>query len=419
MRCQCSKLAGRWPRIEIRSKARARRAARGRSTRRRRDPGAASTGAPGWSGEVAELKTDARGPVLRPVARAPDRRSAVGRQPRAVPDRGDPVGVPGDLQRLPGAGEGRARRVPRPRGDVLAHGRQAAVRPVGARDARSGPSPACSRRSSAATPTSASSPSRTRPRAAIIHTFDTFLEQRLKISAEIALEIHMCLLARAGVELTEIERVYSIPVAAGQCRRWLATQPAARHAWSSRARPPTARAWRTTTRAAPRWRPRSRRGSTTWWSCAATSRTCSHNMTRFLVRRARAGRADRARQDVAAAGDARRAGDPVPRAGRVRRARPQHEQDREPPVAAAALGVRLLRRHRRPRTRRSRWRPRSPMCAQSCETLKVLGSYPRADAPRPSAPSAPTTCATGTAARRASQAREGARRPAGFAQRIS
>src|SRR5215510_5765435 len=57
----------------------------------------------------------------------------------------------------------------------------------------------------------------------IIHTFDTFLESDLKISAEIALEIHMCLLARAGIALTEVERVYSIPVAAGQCRRWLAT----------------------------------------------------------------------------------------------------------------------------------------------------------------------------------------------------
>jgi len=56
----------------------------------------------------------------------------------------------------------------------------------------------------------------------IIHTFDTFLDSDLKISAEIALEIHMCLLARANLALTDIERVYSIPVAAGQCRRWLA-----------------------------------------------------------------------------------------------------------------------------------------------------------------------------------------------------
>jgi chorismate mutase/prephenate dehydratase len=57
----------------------------------------------------------------------------------------------------------------------------------------------------------------------IIHTFDTFLDSDLRISAEIALEVHMCLLARAGLELGQIERVYSLPVAAGQCRRWLAT----------------------------------------------------------------------------------------------------------------------------------------------------------------------------------------------------
>jgi len=57
----------------------------------------------------------------------------------------------------------------------------------------------------------------------IIHTFDTFLDSDLRISAEIALQIHMCLLARAGIELGQIERVYSLPVAAGQCRRWLAT----------------------------------------------------------------------------------------------------------------------------------------------------------------------------------------------------
>src|SRR5579872_3312929 len=56
----------------------------------------------------------------------------------------------------------------------------------------------------------------------INHTLDSFVESDLKISAEIALEIVLCLLARPGVELGEIERVYSIPVAAGQCRRWLA-----------------------------------------------------------------------------------------------------------------------------------------------------------------------------------------------------
>ena len=57
----------------------------------------------------------------------------------------------------------------------------------------------------------------------INHTVDSFLESDLKISAEIALEIPLCLLARAGVEMGTIERVYSIPVAAAQCSRWLAT----------------------------------------------------------------------------------------------------------------------------------------------------------------------------------------------------
>jgi chorismate mutase/prephenate dehydratase len=55
------------------------------------------------------------------------------------------------------------------------------------------------------------------------HTLDSFMESDLKISAEIALEVTMCLLARAGTELGAIERVYSIPIAAAQVRRWLAT----------------------------------------------------------------------------------------------------------------------------------------------------------------------------------------------------
>src|SRR3954468_22200778 len=55
------------------------------------------------------------------------------------------------------------------------------------------------------------------------HTLDSFMESDLKISAEIALEVTMCLLARAGTGLGEIERVYSIPIAAAQVRRWLAT----------------------------------------------------------------------------------------------------------------------------------------------------------------------------------------------------
>jgi chorismate mutase/prephenate dehydratase len=53
------------------------------------------------------------------------------------------------------------------------------------------------------------------------HTLDSFMDSDLKISAEIALEVTMCLLARAGTELGQIERVYSIPIAAAQVRRWL------------------------------------------------------------------------------------------------------------------------------------------------------------------------------------------------------
>ncbi|HVZ74639.1 MAG TPA: prephenate dehydratase [Polyangia bacterium] len=55
------------------------------------------------------------------------------------------------------------------------------------------------------------------------HTLDSFMDSDLKVSAEIALEVMMCLLGRPGTELAQIERVYSIPIALGQCRRWLAT----------------------------------------------------------------------------------------------------------------------------------------------------------------------------------------------------
>jgi chorismate mutase/prephenate dehydratase len=55
------------------------------------------------------------------------------------------------------------------------------------------------------------------------HTLDSFRDSELKISAEIAFEVTMCLLARPGTELGQIERVYSIPIAAAQVRQWLAT----------------------------------------------------------------------------------------------------------------------------------------------------------------------------------------------------
>lgn len=53
------------------------------------------------------------------------------------------------------------------------------------------------------------------------HTLDTFVESDLKISAEIVLGVSHCLLARGGLELAHIERVYSHPQALAQCRRWL------------------------------------------------------------------------------------------------------------------------------------------------------------------------------------------------------
>jgi chorismate mutase/prephenate dehydratase len=55
----------------------------------------------------------------------------------------------------------------------------------------------------------------------VTHTLDTFLESDLKVCAEIALEVNMCLLARHDVAFAEIERVYSIPIALAQVRRWL------------------------------------------------------------------------------------------------------------------------------------------------------------------------------------------------------
>lgn len=54
------------------------------------------------------------------------------------------------------------------------------------------------------------------------HTLDTFVDSDLKISAEIVLEVSHCLLTRGGLEPGGVERVYSHPQALAQCRRWLA-----------------------------------------------------------------------------------------------------------------------------------------------------------------------------------------------------
>ena len=52
------------------------------------------------------------------------------------------------------------------------------------------------------------------------HTLDMFLRSDLHICAEIYLQISHCLLSKAE-KLDEIKKVYSIPVATGQCRLWM------------------------------------------------------------------------------------------------------------------------------------------------------------------------------------------------------
>ena len=187
------------------------------------------------------------------------------------------------------------------------------------------------------------------------HTLDSFMESDLKVSAEIALEVNMCLLARAGTELAQIERVYSIPIALAQVRRWLAANLPRATLVESRS-----------TAEAARLAHDDARGAAVASEMAAKLTICvvlrrkiedlAAQHDPLPGARAPAGRADRARQDVGPARDARRAGHPLPHAGRLRRARAQHDQDREPPLAPARLGVRLLRRHRRARARRRRRR---------------------------------------------------------------
>lgn len=53
------------------------------------------------------------------------------------------------------------------------------------------------------------------------HTLDSFLESELKISAEIILDVDQCLLARPGMALSGIRRIYSHAQGFGQCRAWL------------------------------------------------------------------------------------------------------------------------------------------------------------------------------------------------------
>lgn len=59
-------------------------------------------------------------------------------------------------------------------------------------------------------------------------TYDLLLERRLAIIDEHVQRIEHCLLAPAGVELGELRRVLSHPVALAQCRRFFASHPALR-----------------------------------------------------------------------------------------------------------------------------------------------------------------------------------------------
>jgi len=53
------------------------------------------------------------------------------------------------------------------------------------------------------------------------HTLDRFVDSPLRIWAEIVVDVEHCLLARPGVTMGDIERVYSHPQALAQCRGWL------------------------------------------------------------------------------------------------------------------------------------------------------------------------------------------------------
>jgi chorismate mutase/prephenate dehydratase len=52
-------------------------------------------------------------------------------------------------------------------------------------------------------------------------TLDTFLDSRLKVSAEIVLPVDHALLLHPGMKPMQVRRVYSHPQALAQCRRWL------------------------------------------------------------------------------------------------------------------------------------------------------------------------------------------------------
>ena len=89
-------------------------------------------------------------------------------------------------------------------------------------------------------------------------------------------------------------------------------------------------------------------------------------------------RAERAGQDLDHVQHQGRAGHPLPDAGTLQQARPQPLQDRKPAAEKKGLGIHLLSSIWRGISRRRTCAMPSRSCAEYCQFLKVLGSYPRA-----------------------------------------
>ncbi len=151
----------------------------------------------------------------------------------------------------------------------------------------------------------------------VTHTLDTFLESDLKVCAEIALEVNMCLLARHDVAFTRDRAGLLDPHRAGAGAALAGRQPPQRDA----GRVALDRRGRATgARRRPRRRHRLGAGRQDPRAGRAAAEDRRHGPQHDALpgAGARSGRADRAGQDLAAAGDPRRVGNPLPRAGRLR-----------------------------------------------------------------------------------------------------
>ena len=193
----------------------------------------------------------------------------------------------------------------------------------------------------------------------------------------------MCLLTKAGVELADVERVYSIPVAAGQCRRWLATNLPRATVVESRSTVDGAQRAHDD----PHGAAVAAEIAARLYDLVVARRNIedsSHNMTRFLV-------------------IGREQAEPT---GRDKTSLLMVTRD-EPGIlyrtlgAFAERGLNMSKIESRP-SRRRPWEyvffvdidgheRDTPVAAalaevrKACETLKVMGSYPRSDAPSPAA----------------------------------